>query len=167
MAACANPSATPGVLASLCHNGAIDICHRRRAMTCFWAFVLRLFELALWLRLLTSNFAMRLAQLRGSTALHAAAQHGHTSFVRWLVDNGARQSLHVKNSMGYTPLDVACAFGPFPETEAVLIQAVLSDEFDARYVIRPGDRLPSRHRMVGAVRALSRSMSGALSSSSV
>ena len=77
------------------------------------------------------------------------------------------RALHVKNAMGYAPLDVACAFGPFPETEAVLIQAVLSDEFDALYVIRSGGRLSSRQRMASAVRTLSRSFSGAVSSSSV
>ena len=167
MIACVNPSATPDMLASLCRDGTIDVCHRRRTRACFWAFVFRLFEMAVWLRLLVSNFAMDMSHCRGGTALHAAAQHGHTSLVRWLLGNGARKSLHVKNAMGCTPLDVAHAFGPFPETEAVLIQAVLGDEYNARYVIRSGGRLSSRQRMAVAVRAFLRSMSGALSSSSV
>ena len=55
------------------------------------------------------------------STLYATANHGHTSLVRWLLDNGARKSLHVKNAMGYTPLYVARMFGPFPETEIVLI----------------------------------------------
>ena len=75
--------------------------------------------------------------MRGSTALHHAAQHGHTSLVRWLLDHGARQSLHVKNAMGCTPFDVARVFGPFPETSALLIQAMASAEFDERQAIRP------------------------------
>ena len=155
------------MLGSLCRDGTIDVCHRRRLKSILLALIFRLFEMAVWLRLLTSDFAMDMAHTRGNTALHAAAQRGHTLLVRWLLDNGARKSLHVKNAMGCTPLDVAHAFGPFPETEAVLIQAVLSDEFDALYVIRYGARLPSRKRMAAVVRTLSRSFSGVVSSSSV
>jgi hypothetical protein len=155
------------MLASLCRDGTIDVCHRRRPTSFILVSIFRLFEMAVWLRLLTSNFAMDIAHMRGATALHAAAQHGHTSLVRWLLDNGARNSLHVKNAMGCTPLDVSQMFGPFPETSALLMQAVLRDEFDALYAIRPGGRLSSRQRIAGAVRALSRSMSGVLSSSSV
>jgi hypothetical protein len=36
-----------------------------------------------------------------------------TLLVRWLLDNGARKSLHAKNVMGCTPLDVARMFGPY------------------------------------------------------
>ena len=133
MGACENPSASPDMLASLCQDGTIDICHRRRARTCFWALVFRLFEMAVWLRLLTSGFAMEMAHSRGGTALHAAAQHGHTPLVRWLLDHGARQSLHFKNAMGCTPLDVARLFGPFPETTALLVQA----EFEHAAVYYP------------------------------
>ena len=79
--------------------------------------------------------------MRGATALHAAAQHGHTPLVRWLLVNGARPSLDVKNAMGCTPLDVAHAFGPFPDTAAVLIQASTGAEFDERYVILADGRL--------------------------
>ena len=167
MSAYDNPAATPEMLASLCRDGTIDVCHRRRPKSFFLIFIFRLFEMAVWLRLLTSDFATGLAHMRGGTALHIAARFGHTSLARWLLDNGARKSLHVKNAMGCTPLDVAHAFGPFPETEAVLIQAVLSDEFDALYVIRYGARLPSRKRMAAAVRTLPRPFSRVVSSSSV
>ena len=141
MLACENPAATPGMLASLCRDDTtIDICHRRRMRTCFWALIFRLFEMAVWLRLLTSNFAMGMAHARGGTALHTAAQFGHMSLVRWLLDHGARPLLHVKNAMGCTPLDVARVFGPYPETSALLVQAMLSAEFDARFATRPGGR---------------------------
>ena len=156
MSACENPAATSEMLASLCRDGTIDVCHRRRPTSFILVSIFRLFEMAVWLRLLTSNFAMDIAHMRGATALHAAAQHGHTSLVRWLLDNGARNSLHVKNAMGCTPLDVSQMFGPFPETEAVLIQAVLSDEFDARYAILSGVRYSPRNRMIGATRELPR-----------
>ena len=171
MSACENPFATPDMLASLCRDGTTgSVCHRRWTRTCFWALILRLFEMAVWLRVLSSDFAMGMAHTRGSTALHAAARHGHTSLVRWLLNNGARKSLQVKNVMGCTPLDVAQVFGPFPETEALLIQAVLGDEFDARYVIQSGGRLSSRQRPRGGFASWStssRSIPSAPTSSSV
>jgi ankyrin repeat protein len=129
MIACQNPFATPDMLAKL--GRATDVCHRRRTGTCFWALILRLFEIAVWLRVLTSHFAMDMAHMRGSTALHVASKHGHTSLVRWLLDHGAQQSLHVKNAMGCTPFDIANLFGPYPETSALLIQA-MCDTIDFR-----------------------------------
>ena len=169
MFACYNPSATPDMLASLCHDGTIDVCHRRRARTFFWALVMRLFEMAVWLNILTSNVVMGFAHMRGATALHAAAQRGHTSIVRWLLDHGARRSLHVKNAMGCTPRDVARLFGPFPETSALLIQAMLSDEFEEQHTIRPDGRLSRRQRIRGAFQSWSsssRSTPGTLPSTS-
>ena len=110
---------------------------------------------------------MEMAHSRGATALHAAAVHGHTSLVRWLLDNGARKSLHVKNAMGCTPLDVARVFGPFPETSALLIQAILSDEFEEQYSIRSGGKLSRRQRIRGAIRDRPlRSVAGVLSTTS-
>ena len=122
------------MLANLCRHGTIDISYARRMRTCFSAFIFRLFEIAVWLRLLTSEFAMGLAYSRGSTALHTAAQHGHTSLVRWLLDHGARPSLHVKNAMGCTPLDLAHVFGPYPETSALLAQAAMGAGFNGRFL---------------------------------
>ena len=139
MLACENPAATPGMLVSLCRDGTIDICQRRRARTCFWALVLRLFEMAVWLHLLTSEFAMGMAHMRGGTALHVAARCGHTSLVRWLLEHGARPSLRAKNAMGATPLDIARVFGPYPETSALLVQAVMSAAFDEHHAtLAPG-----------------------------
>ena len=134
MVACENSFATPGMLASLCRNCSTDyVSYRRRAKTFFWALVLRLFEIAVWLHVLRSDFALGLAHTRGSTALHAAAKHGHAPLVEWLLDNGARQSLHVKNAMGCTPLDVTQVFGPYHETSALLVQAIMSVEFEKRH----------------------------------
>ena len=147
MTACANPYSSPEMLASLCgHDGDgmvdvdnVNLCRRPR--TCFWVLIFWFFEMAVWLRIMTSVFALRLAYLRGSTALHAAAQNGRTTLVRWLLDHGAHPSLHVKNAMGCTPLDVARVFGPHPETVAVLIQATIREDFDARCTILPDGTL--------------------------
>ena len=71
MSACGNPAATPEMPAGLCRDGTIGVCHRRRPKSfvlvlIFWL----LFEMAVWLRLLTSDFATGLAHMRGGTALH-------------------------------------------------------------------------------------------------
>jgi ankyrin repeat protein len=62
------------------------------------------------------------------TALHGAAEHGFTSFVKFLADNGA--DLAAKDADGRTALDLARGTGrtgvrgpapePFPETAALL-----------------------------------------------
>ena len=48
-------------------------------------------------------------------ALHWAAAKGNILLVRWLLHNGAYESIHVKNRMGCTPLDMARIFGPHLE----------------------------------------------------
>ena len=62
------------------------------------------------------------------TALHGAAQHGFTPFVKFLAEHGA--DLQAKDANGRTPLDLARGIGrggsgpaaaePFPETVALL-----------------------------------------------
>jgi ankyrin repeat protein len=64
--------------------------------------------------------------VRHETALHGAAQHGFTSFVKFLAEHGA--DLQAKDANGRTPLDVAKGTGAagrgqtesFPETAALL-----------------------------------------------
>src|SRR5207249_2930150 len=61
-----------------------------------------------------------------STALHGAAEHGFTPFVKFLVEHGA--DLQAKDANGRIPLDLAKGVGPagrgqaesFPETAALL-----------------------------------------------
>lgn len=48
-------------------------------------------------------------------ALHSAAARGNILLVRYLLLNGAHESIHAKNKMGCTPLDMARIFGPHPE----------------------------------------------------
>ena len=54
-------------------------------------------------------------------ALHWAAAEGNVTLVRWLLHNGAHESIYTKNKMGCTPLDLARIFGPHPEVVVVLI----------------------------------------------
>ena len=105
----------------------IDANRRRVPRTFVWGLICRLSEIINRLRFATAEFALDLAHTRGGTALHAAARHGHTVQAKWLLEHGARPSLHVKNAMGCTPLEVAHLFGPFPETEAALARAILEE----------------------------------------
>ena len=52
------------------------------------------------------------------TALHWSAATGNINLVRWLLRNGAYESIYIKNRMGCTPLDMARIFGPHPEVSA-------------------------------------------------
>jgi ankyrin repeat protein len=48
---------------------------------------------------------LHVANARGETALHGAADRGADTIVQFLADRGAE--LNVKNKQGFTPLDVA------------------------------------------------------------
>ena len=125
MSACENPSATPEMLSSLCRDESVDVCCRRKPKTLKMALKMMAREVSVRRGFATSAFALEMAHRRGDTALHCAARHGHTPLVKFLLDHGASPSLHVKNAMGCTPLDTSRIFGPYPETEAVLTQAIL------------------------------------------
>ena len=133
MSACENASSTPKMLARLCSQDGtiIDVNLRRVPRTFVWGLIFRLFEMTVRLRFATAEFSLGMAHSRRDTALHTAARNGHTPLVKWLLDNCARPSLHVKNAMGCTPLDVSHLFGPFPETEAVLARAILEGRASA------------------------------------
>ena len=137
--ACNNPSATPEMLTNLYRDGTttqdVNLC--RAPKTFVWGLILRLFETMVRLRFATSDFAADMAHTRGATALHTAAGNGYTPLVKWLLDHDARPSLHVKDAMGCTPLDVSHVFGPFPETEAVLTRAILEKRTSSNAPVPP------------------------------
>lgn len=90
-------------------------------------------QLKVKLGLSRSNMALGLAHHAGSTALHFAAREGNVRLVRWLLQNGAHDSLTVKNGMGCTPLEIARRFGPHPEVEAQLGYVMLDKAFAIRF----------------------------------
>ena len=157
--ACENSRATPAMLESLLADGKIDICHKRKPKTLKWGVICRFFEFTARCRFGTSDFSMDLATCRGSTALHHAAKVGNTPLVVWLLDHGASPSLHVKNALGLTPLEMSRVFGPHPETAAVLVQAVLREDFERQYNVI-GDQLERLlHGVPESVTKLARSFS--------
>ena len=57
--------------------------------------------------------------VKGNTALHAAAEHGHFNVSRLLVESGAR--VDMANEDGFTPLHKAAAMGDY-DTSALLVE---------------------------------------------
>ena len=86
----------------------------------------------------TSEMLLDFAHTRGSTALHKAAQFGHTDVLVFLLSIGAHPSLTIRNAMGCTPLDIANIFGPFKETTSFLVQATLRQSFESRFIFADG-----------------------------
>ena len=65
-----------------------------------------------------------IANDRGSTPLHKAASIGRLDLVRWLLEHGAEVSLSVRTRRGNTPLQISRLYGPFPQVEAELLDAM-------------------------------------------
>ena len=82
-----------------------------------------------------TDLVMQIAFQRGSTPLHQAALNGHLPLVVWLLQHGAHKSLFVRNKMGYTPLEAAHIFGPYPEVEALLGSAMVDPSFDPKSIL--------------------------------
>ena len=74
---------------------------------------------------------------------------GLIDVAEWLLGHGAHKSLHIRNTMGATPLDVARIFGPYPAIEAMLGAAMLNRQFDTQFAIRRGSLL--RKQAGGAI----------------
>ena len=97
---------------------------RMRSRNAKWQCIDWLFQGAVHLGLSKSDFALELAHDQGGTALHQAARNGNMPQVRYLLEHGGAESLLVKNAMGHTPLSCARLFGPYPEVEAALQDAL-------------------------------------------
>ena len=63
--------------------------------------------------------------------------------VRWLLQRGAHASLHVRNAMGKTPIELAQEFGPHPEVQKQLAAAALNSGLANRNSSQEGRRRSS------------------------
>ena len=131
--ACANMTVDSAFLGTLVKAGAIDVNKRRVPRTRKAKVLLYAFESSVRRGVLKSEFALDMAHTRHATALHQAAQVGNTAAVVYLLSNGARPSIHAKNAMRCTPLDVARVFGPFPELEMALVREEARVAFETRF----------------------------------
>ena len=84
-----------------------------------WRVINATFRALLRLGISRSNLAFDMAHTENGTALHWAAAKGNIKVVRFLLRNGAYQSIHSRNKMGCTPLELARIFGPHPEVSAL------------------------------------------------
>lgn len=67
-----------------------------------------------------SELVIEMAHDNGSTPLSTASQKGNVDLVKWLLQNGAHSSIHLKNELGCLPLDVSREFGPHREVRFIL-----------------------------------------------
>jgi ankyrin repeat protein len=134
-----NPAATPEMLELLCASNKINVNQRYKPLTRKWYLIERFFECLYKSRFVSNtDFITSMAHSRGATALHFAATQGHIHLIEWLLQHGAHHSLHLRNKLGCTPIDLAHIFGPFPEAEAQMGAAIMDNSFHTRYVLRRG-----------------------------
>ena len=76
-----------------------------------------------------SEVVMDLAHDHGSTPLAVAAQKGNVKVVRWLLNNGALKSVHLKTKNGRSPLDLSRIFGPHREV-TLRVQSAFFESLD-------------------------------------
>ena len=148
--ACQNVATTVPMLELLWNNGELDINAVMQSTTVSWSMIDIYFQLGIKGGLISkSQFTMVMAHIPGSTPLHNSAKNGLVAVTEWLLEHGAHKSLHVRNKMGATPLDMARIFGPYPAIEAKLGAAMLNHQFDMQFAIRRGSLL--RKQAGGAV----------------
>ena len=127
------------MLAELWSEGEIDLNFSQRPRNLKWRLLSLVFRFGLRSGIMpSSDFVLDMAHTHGRTPLHTAAAKGHVSLVAWLLRHGAHVSLHTKNKLGKTPIDLARLFGPHPEVEAMLGAAMLDHTFHAQYMLRRG-----------------------------
>ena len=56
----------------------------------------------------------------GNTALHLAVIHKRFETIKWLIENGAKESLGLMNDEGFTPLTLSCRLGLTEVFQALL-----------------------------------------------
>jgi ankyrin repeat protein len=146
MDAVSNPACTLEMLELLySSDNKIGVNQVRIPRTRKWYLISRLVESMHKSRFVSNtDLIMSMAHGRGGTALHFAARGGHVQSISWLLEHGAHQSVHVRNKLGCTPIDVARIFGPFPEIEALLGSVMLDGGFHERYVVRKGTLMQRR-----------------------
>ena len=80
-----------------------------------------------------SDLVMDLAHWEGATPVHVAARAGNYKLVQnLLAAHGAGGSVHLKNKLGCTPIDVARVFGPHHEVSGLLGAAMCSSLAESR-----------------------------------
>ena len=117
-AICGNPAAEPRWLELVrsSPNESVDSLNRQTTPRNFkWRSIGLVMRTVCRLNISRSDLVMDLAHIERATPLHLAARQGNYKLVASLLQNGASGSLHLKNKMGCTPIDIARVCGPHHE----------------------------------------------------
>ena len=117
-----NPIADPGwfelVCGSLHEKNSVlreDINTTLRPLNTTWNAINAAARMLLRLGISRNSMVMDLAESSGATLLSCTAQYGNHTLVLWLLQNGAHRSIHSRNRLGHSPLDISRIFGPHRE----------------------------------------------------
>ena len=86
-----------------------------------WKLIGAAMRAALHLGISRSALVMDLAHDDGSTPLACAARAGNVKVVRWLLNNGALRSMHLKTKNGRSAMDLSRIFGPHKEVPIIVV----------------------------------------------
>ena len=128
--ACSNPAADVRMLEMLCRGDSSSLRTNINDQMKPRTLKFKMIDIAVQIALraqgsATSLLMMGRAHCEGSTALHFSARSGNAKLIRWLLDNGAKLSLFIKNKMGCLPIDLARIFGPHAVVEGLLGAAMI------------------------------------------
>ena len=110
-----NPIADPSWFELACATSMEDINAVRHPRNLKWKTISFAMRTVFKFGFSHSALVMSLAHDHGSTPLSCASRQGNVKVVRWLLNNGALKSLHVKTQNGRSPLDLSRIFGPHRE----------------------------------------------------
>ena len=110
-----NPIADPRWFELACATSMEDINAVQHPRNLKWKTISFAMRIVFKFGISRSALVMDLAHDHGSTPLSCASRGGNVKLVRWLLNNGALKSLHVKTQNGRSPLDLSRIFGPHRE----------------------------------------------------
>ena len=154
-AICGNPAAGPRWLELVCDQSTtqaphsrpvLDLNHQNSPRTTRWRAIGTVMRGVSRVGV-SSHLVMDIAHVEKATPIHLAARQGHYKLVKYLLENGAKHSLHMKNRMGCKPIDVARIFGPHHEVSGLIASAMCvgaTDPQPSTRQLRPSNELALR-----------------------
>ena len=110
-----NPIADPSWFELACATSMEDINAVARPRSLKWKTINFAMRAVFKFGISHSALAIDFAHTDGTTPLSCASRQGNVKVVRWLLNNGALKSLHLKTQNGRSPLDLSRIFGPHRE----------------------------------------------------
>ena len=136
---CGNPAAEPEWLELLFRSPSnpaelvVDLNHQNSPRNAKWKLIGKAMRTIKRLGISSSDLVMDVAHVEGATPIHLAARQGNLGIVQWLLLNGAKGSLRLKNRMGCTPIDIARVCGPHHEICGLLGAAMCASSSEMQF----------------------------------